>query len=351
MTVLGKAVVGTADGSPLPADLPIELQMVSVNQGVLQILSTTAQADGSFVFQNVPRLGPEVFYALSAVYDGLKQYSPPLSAEAMDEVGSIEFRLYETTDRVDGLQVVKGTMQIDFTDVRRVGLSILLELQVFNEGDRIVYAWQNLQGQLRPVSFYLELPVGAYGIAPEVQPDAQSQRFFIDTGTIPVVYDSLPIIPNWPTPHLIRLSFFLPYFDGAVIDQVFPVEVGNFAVWVPEDTIQVASDQFRRVEDVTTGEGKVYRVYEQDGRLAAAQNMIFTLEGIPTATIKEAAGDDSGGGSSLSGVLAVLALVFVMGAAIGGYWFWSARRKALGLISALEKSHPAPGEDHPMDRP
>lgn len=124
----------------------------------------------------------------------------------VDEQGTIELRLYETTDQLSRLEIAQATTQIDFTDLQRVGLKILLELQVFNLGDRIPY-FTDEADPTRLVTFYFELPVGAYNIAPEGESGAQ--RFIIQEGVIQVIYDTQPIFPGWPTPHIIlRLSYF-----------------------------------------------------------------------------------------------------------------------------------------------
>ncbi|GIK63248.1 MAG: hypothetical protein BroJett018_10420 [Chloroflexota bacterium] len=334
LTIQGQLVVGSLDGSPIPSGLSVELQMVSVRDGLLQTQSIPTNADGTFTFVNVPRFGPEIFYTVSAVYAGLRQSTPPFSADDVDEQGTIELRLYETTDQLSKLEIAQATTQIDFTDLQQVGLKILLELQVFNLGDRIPY-FANEVDPTRLVTFHFELPVGAYNIAPEGASGAQ--RFIIQEGVIPVIYDTQPIFPGWPTPHVIRLSYFLPYEGSAIIDQIFPVSVRNFSVWVPENEIQVTGDLFERTDDQQPeGSRLTYHVYQQKSPLPANENLKFTVAGVPerAATAKS---ENERGGSALVALLGVLSSLIIGGAV--GYWLWVSRRKsALALMDDLSQN-------------
>lgn len=329
LTIQGRLVMGSLDGSPIPAGLLVDLQMVSVQDGLLQTQSIPADADGIFTFVNIPRFGSEIFYTVSAVYAGLRQSSPPFSADDMDQQGTIELRLYETTDQLNKLEIAQATTQIDFTDVQKVGLKILLELQIFNLGDRIPY-FVNETDPTRLATFHFELPVGAYSIAPEGESGAQ--RFIIQEGIIPVIYDTQPIFPGWPTPHIVRLSYFLPYEGSAIIDQIFPVSVRNFSVWVPENEIQVTGDLFERADDQQPeGSRLTYHVYQQKSPLPANENLKFTLEGVPERAATTKSDEDEQSGSVLVALI-VVSISLIMGGAVG-YWLWASRRKsALALM-------------------
>ncbi|MBZ0317360.1 MAG: hypothetical protein K8L91_13150 [Anaerolineae bacterium] len=334
LTIQGQLMVGSLDGSPILSGLSVDLQMVSVRDGLLQTQSIPTNADGTFAFVNVPRFGPEIFYTVSAVYAGLRQSTPPFSANDVDEQGTIELRLYETTDQLSKLEIAQATTQIDFTDLQQVGLKILLELQVFNLGDRIPY-FANEVDPTRLVTFHFELPVGAYNIAPEGASGAQ--RFIIQEGVIPVIYDTQPIFPGWPTPHVIRLSYFLPYEGSAIIDQIFPVPVRNFSVWVPENEIRVTGDLFERADDQQPeGSRLTYHVYQQKSPLPANENLKFTVEGVPEGATTAKSDEDEQGGSALVALLVVLSSLIIGGAV--GYWLWVSRRKStLALMDDLSQ--------------
>ncbi|MBI5928083.1 MAG: hypothetical protein HY862_02155 [Chloroflexi bacterium] len=335
LTIQGQLTLGTLDGTAIPSGLPVELQMISVRDGLLQTQSIPTNADGSFTFVNVPRFGSEIFYTLSAVYAGLRQSTPPFSADDVDEQGTIVLRLYETTEQLGNLEIAQATTQIDFTDVQQVGLKILLELQIFNLGDRIPY-FTNEADPTRLATFHFELPVGAYNIAPEGESGAQ--RFILQESVIPVVYDTQPIFPNWPTPHIIRLSYFLPYTGSAVIDQVFPVTVNNFSVWVPENAIQVTGDQFAQTKDQKPeGSSLTYHIYKQKSSLSANENLKFTLEGVPTRSTTAKSDTSEEGGSAVVALLIGLSVLIIGGAV--GYWVWASRRKAaLALLDGSSQN-------------
>lgn len=294
MTVEGRIIQGTVDGSPLPSDLPVDLLLINRAEGTLfQRLRATAAADGSFVFNNVPRLDDSFLYTVITTYFGFEQNSPPLTAA---EMTFIEFPVYETTSSVENVAILEGNIFIDFvglpvgeigenreytiSELREAELQVVLDLTLLNTGDRVVYALQQGKDQIyRNMSFALELPVGAYNIGQEGE-DPSSLRFQIVDDIIPVVYDTLPIVPN--RTHNIRLSFFLPYENGAVIDQIFPVNTAGILLWIPENTVEIQSDQFNLLADTEMRDGTSYLVYSQEAPLPPTQNMIFTIAGIPT---------------------------------------------------------------------
>lgn len=329
LTVQGRIIQGTADGLPLPDNLPIELQVISV-QEVRPIHTRTVltQADGSFIFENVPRVQGQDFYLLYATYAGVQQYTPPLNA---NQVNFVSFPLYETTNQFNGVEIVGGNMQINqFTRVEGSGvnLEVIMELQVISRGDRILYNRQTTP----PTSFSFGLPVGVYGVA-EVTPDSNTaQTLHIEQGDISMVYDTLPLVPLWPRPRTLRVTYLLPYPKEAIIDQLFSVPVRNLEVWVPRDTVYLTGDAFSLTDEERTVAPGIppYRVYQQNAPLAAGENLIFMLSGEPTVTLppsrEQILRDSANTGSR--------ALIFGLGMAgilflVGGFWWVRRRRQVI----------------------
>lgn len=285
LAIHGRIVKGTSDGQDLPTTLPIQLQVVNAaNASASTTLTVLTTPEGNFTFEDVPRVTGSDFYVLFADYGGVRQRTPPFYPEQADFVS---FVLYETTDQLDTAVIVKGTMQIDeFTvnPIAGISLAVVMELQVQNKGDRIIYA-PPIADRPSPISFYFELPVGAYGVSEVTLEDAPTlTHLYIQDGAIPIVYDTLPLIPHWPRPSTIRVTYLLLYSQAAVIDQPFGVPIENFTIWVPRDTVYLTSEQFELIEDNHTLDASRpnYRVYQQTQPQA---NIIFTLSGQPTETL------------------------------------------------------------------
>jgi hypothetical protein len=297
MSVSGQLIQGTPDGLPLPEAMELELQVINISDvEVLSRHQTVSTADGSFVFADVPRyIQDDVIYTVVARYDGVEQFSDSYTAES---ASFIEMPIYETTSSLDDVSIAEGNFLITFLDLpaevatntplRQTEISILMELNLVNQGDHIVYQHAP-EGDIPSHSIGIELPVGAYNIA---QQDPLNPRFSIEGGIIPVIYDQIPIPPG--KVHRIVISFFTDYNNGAVIDQVFPVPASGLQILIPEETVQISSDHFSRQADVLASENEErYQVYEQIGTLGRNESLIFTIEGRPSRTINTAQADTS----------------------------------------------------------
>ena len=62
----------------LPATLPIELQVIDIdNRAITQTITTFSDADGVFIFENVPAVTENDFYVFYATYSGVRQQTTP----------------------------------------------------------------------------------------------------------------------------------------------------------------------------------------------------------------------------------------------------------------------------------
>jgi hypothetical protein len=277
----GQLIQGTADGQAIPVGLPLRLSIFDENGDTLRTLSTASKENGLFTFPQTPRY-PQAQYVVSTSWAGLEQTSIPVRAAELS--GLLGFPLYEVTDSLAEVVASRGNLRVEFSEVNDVGLQMLLELTYINLGDKIVL---QAQQSPQPYAFTLELPVGAFGIAPESAPNAVQRYIALDEINnlpIPALRDTQPLLPNLP--NVLRASFFVPYESGAVIDMRFPFAVSGMALFVREDTVRVDSPILRLSERTETTSGRVYVVYEQSTPLDPNQPFKFTLTGDPTLTTR-----------------------------------------------------------------
>lgn len=300
ITINGRVEVGTEGGRPLPANLPLELRIIDTETLTRSApITTIVRPDGSFEFTSVPALEGNDFYLIYATYAGFRQQTRPIFAEQAEFV---VFLVYETTTATDGLQVIDGYIQLDeFARIAETGTNwnIVMELQIVNRGDKIVYDPET------GTSLSLELPVGSYGIEEVIfgeEQQALPQRLRVDEGFIPVVHETTPLIPGWPT-HTIRLYFLMSYPGEAIWDQPFPLHVEELELLVPEDTVYIEEDLLIQTDETRfiAPERPNYTVFELSEPLKAGESLIFSMQGDPlpsatnTASVSTSQDDDSSG--------------------------------------------------------
>jgi hypothetical protein len=277
----GQLIQGTLDGAPLTDGLPLQLNILTTTGEQVESLNSFSQSDGTFSFENVPAY-PDHFYVVAATWAGIEQSSYPVKYEALPEI--LEFPLYEITDQLSEVVSNGGNLRIEFTDVNQVGIQMLLEVEYLNLSDRIIISDQAT----------VELPVGAYGVAPQQAANTVQRFEVVNTSSdlpIPGIVDTQPLVPTWA--NVLRASFFVPYQDGAVVDMRFPFAVTNFGVFVRVDTVSVESNILSLTNEQQTSSGRVYRLYEQTQPLAPGEPFRFTLLGKPIQTVRSSPGQAS----------------------------------------------------------
>lgn len=278
----GTVIQGTADGTPLAADLPLRLQIISVEGAERHTFDTTADSAGKFSFASVPRYDDGSLYVVSTQWAGIQQTSIPMTFAEITP--PFEFRVYEITSDLSNVVANRGNLRIEFTDVNQLGVQMLLELNYANLGDRIVLA---NPGTTQATAFTVELPVGAFGVAPEEAPGLVQRFVPIETINglpIPGIRDTQPLVPELP--NVMRVSFLVPYEDGAVIDMRFPFALADLALFVREDTVSIESDLLTLSTQTETSSGRVYYIYEQTTDLQPNAPFKFSILGEPTQTVR-----------------------------------------------------------------
>ena len=334
--IQGRVIVGTTNGAPFPEGLQLELQVIDADSiQSVSTLTTVIDSDGGFLFSNVPQVVDNDFYLIYTTYNGFRQSTRPFRS---DQANAVIFYVYETTDQLDDIVIKKGVMQIEeFSFLRNSGVNIevVLELEVENRSDHILYS--------DGAAFSFELLVGAYGFSEVTTEGSTEFHLQFEEDIIPIVKDTIPLIPNWP-PRTIRVSYLLEYYEGAVIDMRFPTLVENFDVLVPKDTVELEGETMRSTGEERPGIGSnvTYRLYSQLNAIQPNESLVFSLVGRPTETITNDPlkalrdSEKDAQGVSLSILFAgFLSIAVVFG---GVWWIWRRREMALTQLHEDENS-------------
>ncbi|NJL95974.1 MAG: hypothetical protein HC915_20710, partial [Anaerolineae bacterium] len=291
---------------------------------------TVAGADGRFRFVEVASYPEGHLYVLAATWAGIEQTSLPRLRQEITQ--PTEFPLYEITDDLGQVVANRGNLRVEFQQIGGVPvLQMLLELAYVNLGDHIVLDEPNTP---QAHAFTLELPVGAFNIAPE-QPPGGVQRFQpvenLRNLEISGVQDTQPLAPGYG--QRLAVSFFVPYRDGAVIDMRLPFALDDLGVFVQAaQGLELEGDFLNFSETQTTSTGRRYDVYTQTTPLEPNAPLKFSLAGQP---INQA----SAGAQALTSTESDTALVLVLGGGVAllvimglAIWFWLARRTERQLL-------------------
>lgn len=354
LAVTGRLVQGTASGNPIPEDQPVSLFVLDGTGTEILNLDSTASADHTFRFEDVPRSSSYI-YIVWINYDGIPQGAQIHPIQGDEEEISADVTLYERTDSHDTVGVTWAQVLLNYAPMNEFGLEVRLDVELLNTGDRIVANENDGEGPL-PVSVEIELPVGAFGIQPmQMQENPRYRVELVDN--VPTVQDTWPLRPNQA--HKITVLYYLPYEDGAVIEHFFDFPVMDAAVLVPNDTVTFSSDQFDdegpfryralsgglRVSElepgaeIDSGDATLLRTYQLATPLRRDQRMTFTLEGRPTRTVAQtSSGSTAATAEEDDGVLEMLPYFLAgLGAAVigmAGVLWWRQRRAAAPVIPA-----------------
>ena len=308
LTIEGHIVQGSAGGPAIPADLPLQLQIYDASSSNLQTLPTVTSENGAIAFSDAPALPEGGYYVLSTAWAGITQNTLPLDLPEASQ--PVTFTVYELTDKSSEIVAHQGNLRIEFSGSESLGVQMLLELEYINLGDRIII---NGVGTSQTESFTVELPVGAFGIAPEEAPGTV-QRFEPISGSgdlpIPGIRDTQPLVPSWP--NIMRASYFVPYEQSAVIDMRFPFAVTGFGIFVPDQVLSIESELFVPTTETITSSGKVYTVYEQTTPLKPNEPFKFVLKGARPASLADQQAGTSSSGSKISMFIVIIGAVMLL---------------------------------------
>jgi mono/diheme cytochrome c family protein len=302
VTVAGTLMMGTDGSDPIPAGQQVELYALDAHGEFVGRFETVSTEESAFVFDDVPRAAGMV-YLIQVLYDGVPQGAQITPINGDEETLTQDVTLYKRTTDTSNVAITWTEMLINYAPIDEFGLEVWLRIQVGNTGDQIVTTDEIAGPNDWYVSSRIELPVGAFGIQP-MQSEG-SARFEVEVvDGVPVVKDTWPLRPGQV--QTITLAYYLPYENGAVIEQAFGYPIMAGEVLLPNDTVEFASSQFDEAGDwccrVTQGGVRVTELEpdesidpDQDFTLVkshplseavgTSDRLVFELIGRPTRTV------------------------------------------------------------------
>jgi cytochrome c553 len=261
----GRVTNGTS-GAELPTDLQLALRYGNLEDGLTDV-PATLNADGTYSVSDVPRR-ENYAYALIAQFSGRTFASDVREGASLRENNDLPITLYALTDdpSVIELREIRTLVEPFFLDDQALqdGLLFTQTFTYFNTSDRVFSLAQNSL----TVSLLVQLPPGAIVVNVTRNP-----RFIVVQEQFAVI-DTQPVKPG---EHLIELVYFVPYDNGAVIEQAFGVRFnGTASVTTTPKTLTIAdSDGWQA--DLTPPQVNVYRrTYEN---ASARDTLRYTLTG------------------------------------------------------------------------
>ncbi len=306
LMVTGQVTNGSAGGT-LPAGVELTLHQFDPNTGGETSYTTTLNEDGSYTFADVPHSDGRM-YLVSLMYNGVA-FGSTVYTPAAGETGPVEtaIEVYETATDPSVIQFDTGVMRISFSSM---GMEVAEVLSVTNASDRIFLTDEHISDTQR-VALRIPLPPGATGIA--FEPGMQRRFVVAEDGM--TVLDTRPVRPGSDT---LIISYFLPYEDGAVIEQVFDyVFHGPFHLLTEAGQVTVEPGVFQSPSEQVDMGQRSFDAYITDLDLRAGEAFRFTITGRPNAAA--ASGAPEGKGLPAAVVILLIGGTILVGA--GGFMF------------------------------
>jgi mono/diheme cytochrome c family protein len=352
LTVRGRLLQGTVDGAPIPPGLAMQLYALDVNGNLVDAYETTSNDDGTYEFPNVTRAPGDV-YLVQVQYADIPQGAQVSAIQGNEQEITRDVTVYERTTDSSSIAITWMQMLVNYAPINQFGIEVWLRLELANTGDKIVTTDETAGPNDWFVSVKMDMPVGAFGIEP-MQTEGSERYVVGEVNGVPVVSDTWPLRPGQA--HSITIAYYLPYKDGAVLDQSFNYPVVDASVLLPNDTVSFKSDQFDsqgdwryriahagvQVTELQPGEQinpasdfTLVKSYDLLKPLPANTRMMFELAGRPTRTIDlmspTSQVSDSGRSDTLPMVLAAAGMAVI---ALAGVLYWR-QRKTVSLPPAV----------------
>ncbi len=353
LTVQGRLMQGTAGGEAIPAGLPMQLYALDVHGNMAGVYEGESGEGGTFTFENVARAVGNM-YLIQVTYDGIAQGAQVPAINGDEETVTQDITVYERTTDTSTIAITWAQMLINYAPIEQFGLEVWLRLELANTGDRIVTLDETAGPNNWFVSVAIELPPNAFGIQP-MQAEG-SQRYDVEVvNNVPIVRDTWPLRPGQV--HTVTIAYYLPYEDGAVIDQAFGYPIVDGAVLLPNDTVTLTSEQFDetgvwryrvaadgvRVTELAPDEkidpDKDFSLVKEHlltKPLAADERLVFELVGRPTRTISVMSASPSSSDSETDAVPLILAAAGLLIIGAAGVLWLRQRQATAAALPALQ---------------
>ncbi len=149
------SVTNQTDGGSVPADLMLNLHVISSDGANTQTLNTTVNADGSYSFADVP-IETGWQYLLTTLYAGVSFSSDVITGDAANPQLTIPLSIYEITDDPASIQI-GGMLMMVQPDSQAGQLQVIQIINFINTSD---HAFVQVTDGV-PASASVTLPAGA----------------------------------------------------------------------------------------------------------------------------------------------------------------------------------------------
>lgn len=235
VTFTGTVTNGTANGT-VPADLTIALRYGNLNDPAnFQMVTTPLNADNTFTFADLPTGDNFVYFAFTE-YQERNFTSAPITSENLQAQMQLPLTIYELTEDPAVVIVRQIDAEIQPHSVPDVGSGIVFfeRITYENTSDRMFTLPQQIGSAY--ASVVLQLPPGAIILSTD-----NAERYIISEEQ-GFIADTLPVLPG---EHAISVIFFLPYTNGAVIDQaLFNAIQGKMQIALTPKTLVIPDERF-----------------------------------------------------------------------------------------------------------
>lgn len=302
-------VINRSAGGTVPIGAPITLHMFDPPDFAETTLEGEIGPDGSYRFENVPHVADRV-YLLSLRYQDVFFSSTIYRLEdASGATIDTAVEIFETTNDPAALRFTSGVMRVTFS---QFGMEVAEVLSITNDSDRLFLTDETISDNQR-VALRIPLPPGAAGIG--FEPGMQGTRFLMNEDET-VILDTQPVRPGRDD---IFFSYFIPYEDGAIIEQevAYPFS-GPFHLLIEAGQVTVSGTGFEGGGQPVDMGGRAFDAYVARLDVPAGGAISFTLSGRPQAASAGSTAQAEGGLSPLV-IGLIVAGVLLIG--VGGFLF------------------------------
>jgi mono/diheme cytochrome c family protein len=242
-TITGRVTNGTALGI-VPSETIVTLHTISPDFTTETTANAPIAADGSFIFTGVPFM-EGANYFVSVPYRERLFASRTVQAQTTTTSFDLPVTIYELTDDTSVINIVGMVTQID-ASATGDGLEFLQVFRFRNISDRL-FATSVPAGERGFVSLVINLPPGAIVLG------FQGEERYVVIQEQDAVVDTLPVLPN--DDHLVQLFYFVPYDNGAIIEQPMNYALnGEVRILLGDENLGLTSQQIAPLGPATVGE-------------------------------------------------------------------------------------------------
>lgn len=316
IAITGKITHGTA-GSTIPQSLVVALRYGNTEDGLQEQL-TTMNADGTYQFDAVPNREDYAYVTLT-LHRERTFASTIIEGTALTPETTLPITIYERTEdpfivSLSAIDTLIEPFQLQ-DETLSDGLLITQNFTYNNASDRLF----SLEQQGVVVSLLIPLPPGAIVLNATRDP-----RFIVAQEQFAVI-DTLPIPPG---EHTVELIYFVPYQDGAILEQALTTRFEGIAtITTTPKTLTVIGEGW--LEDKTP---PVVNTYSKT--FNTANNGVFGYE-LTGSTVRTASSPVLITAENLLAVAGVGVLLIAL--LVGGWLWWARRWDSSGDIEGLMK--------------